>query len=197
VVEVTVPKDDETEEEPEAPDKAHAIRESAKIQALLASTGEKMGFKVWIPKNDRSTVLQVWTPKEGSLIEVLPLNYDDTTLDTIEQIDVLWLKGRSMSRAFEIEHTTAVYSGILRMADLLALQPNMDIKLHIVAPDARKEKVFNEIQRPVFSFLDRGPLSEFCTFISYSSLQELSKLKHLEHLSDSVLEEYEESPDFQ
>ena len=68
------------------------------------------------------------------LLDVLPLNYDDTTLRTVEQIDVLWLKGRSMARAFEIEHTTAVYSGLLRMADLLALQPNMDIRLHIVAP---------------------------------------------------------------
>ena len=64
----------------------------------------------------------------GVLLDVLPLNYDETTLRTIEQIDVLWLKRRSIVRAFEIEHTTAVYSGILRMADLLALQPNMDIK---------------------------------------------------------------------
>jgi hypothetical protein len=38
-------------------------------------------------------------------------------------------------RAFEVEHTTAIYSGLLRMADLLSLVPNMDIKLHIVAPE--------------------------------------------------------------
>ena len=101
------------------------------------------------------------------------MNYDDTTLKTIEQIDVLWLKGRAILRAFEVEHTTAVYSGILRMADLLALQPNMDIKLHIVAPETRKAKVFTEIQRPVFSLLDRAPLSECCTYLSYTSLEEL------------------------
>jgi hypothetical protein len=53
-----------------------------------------------------------------------PLSYDTTTLDTIERIDVLWLDGRSIARAFEVEHTTAVYSGLLRMADLLALIPN-------------------------------------------------------------------------
>ena len=100
------------------------------------------------------------------LIDILPLNYDETTLQTIEQIDVLWLKGRSIARAFEVEHTTAVYSGILRMADLLALQPNMDIKLHIVAPEARKRKVMTEIQRPVFSLLEKGPLSEYCTLSS-------------------------------
>ena len=78
------------------------------------------------------------------------------------------------------------------MADLLALQPNMDIKLHIVAPYERREKVFQEIQRPVFSLLDKGPLSELCTFISYDSLKELAQDKHLSHLSDTVLDEYAE-----
>ena len=93
---------------------------------------------------------------------------------------------------FEVEHSTAIYSGILRMADLLALQPNMDIRLHIVAPYSRKEKVLQEIQRPVFSLLDRAPLSEICSFISYDSVRELSDEQHLSYLSDAVLEEYSE-----
>jgi hypothetical protein len=59
-------------------------------------------------------------------------------------------------RAFEVEHTTSVYSGILRMADLLALPPNMDIKLHIVAPEVKRDKVFQEIRRPVFSLLEKA-----------------------------------------
>ena len=74
------------------------------------------------------------------------------------------------------------------MADLLALQPNMDIQLHIVAPTSRREKVFQEIRRPVFSLLDRGPLSENCTFVSYDSVWELAGQPHLAHLSDTVLE---------
>ena len=53
---------------------------------------------------------------------------------------MIWLKRRAIIRAFEVEHTTAVYSGILRMADLLALQPNMDINLHIVAPSSETRK---------------------------------------------------------
>ena len=52
----------------------------------------------------------------------------------------------------------------------------MDIKLHIVAPEARKRKVMTEIQRPVFSLLEKGPLSEYCTFLPYGSLRELAKL---------------------
>jgi hypothetical protein len=188
LVTVTVPEGSEIDR----PADEKAIRESFHIQALLARIGEQMGFSIWLPKRDRSGVLKEWTPSDAVLLDVLPLNYDETTIRTIEQIDVIWLKRRAIVRAFEVEHTTAVYSGILRMADLLALQPNMDINLHIVAPSSRREKVFQEIQRPVFSLLDRAPLSECCTFISYDNVEELAREKHLGYLSDAVLDEFSE-----
>ncbi len=78
------------------------------------------------------------------------------------------------------------------MADLLALQPNMDIRLHIVAPDDKREKVIREIKRPVFSLLEKGPLYESCTYLSYESVEILGTMKHIEHMSDSIIEEYEE-----
>jgi hypothetical protein len=114
-----------------------------------------MEMSIWIPRSDRGGVLREWKSGGNNLLKRLPLNYDDTTLRTIEQIDILWLRGRSIIRAFEVEHATSVYSGILRMADLLALQPNMDIKLHIVAPEAKREKVFQEIRRRYSLFLRR------------------------------------------
>lgn len=189
---VTVPTDDDSEVT-EALEGLSETRESIRMQALLADIGAKMGMKIWIPKNDRSRVLSECKSSNPAILERLPLNYDETTLKTIEQIDVLWLKGRSIKRAFEVEHTTSIYSGILRMADLLALQPNMDIRLHIVAPVGRKEKVFQELRRPVFSLLDRGPLYEACTYLSYESVREIASLPHLAHLSDDVLEEYREN----
>jgi predicted RNA-binding protein len=176
----------------EAAPEPQEVRESLKIQALLAEIGSCMGMQIWIPKSDRTAVLAEWREEHPPVLERLPLNYDDITLRTIEQIDVLWLKGRAIKRAFEVEHTTSIYSGILRMADLLALQPNMDIRLHIVAPATRRDKVFQELRRPVFSLLDRGPLAESCTFLSYDSVRELAELPHLSHLSESVLDEYEE-----
>jgi hypothetical protein len=188
---VSVPEDTRTVEASQAAPEEET-RESIRIQALLAAIGAEMGMSIWIPRGDRGGVLKEWKYQETILLHRLPLNYDDTTLRTIEQIDVLWLRGRSIVRAFEVEHTTSVYSGILRMADLLALQPNMDIRLHIVAPEAKREKVFQEIRRPVFSLLERGPLAESCTYLSYDSLRELAKQKHLSHLSDSVLDEYAE-----
>ncbi len=113
-------------------------------------------------------------------------------MKTIEQIDVLWLKKRTIVRAFEVEHTTSIYSGILRMADLLAMQPNLKIKLHIVAPTSRREKVFQEIRRPVFALLEGSALSDICTYLSYDNVADLREEKHLEHLSDKVIEDYED-----
>lgn len=167
-------------------------RESIRIQAQLCRIGEAMGLKMWLPTNDRSRVLEHWHPQPGVLLERLPLNYDETTLDTIKRIDVLWLKGRTIRRAFEVEHSTAIYSGLLRMADLCALLPNINIALHIVAPEARREKVFQEITRPVFSLLEHSPLSKRCTYLSYGSVQEMSELEFLTHTTDSVFDEFVE-----
>jgi hypothetical protein len=144
----------------------HTVNRSNKVIAIsvpddsaIASIGTSMGFCIWLPKADKAAILKELDADAPRLLDRLPLNYDDTTLRTIEQIDVIWLRSRSIVRAFEVEHTTSVYSGILRMADLLALQPNMDIKLHIVAPTGRRDKVFSEIRRPVFSLLESGPLT--------------------------------------
>ena len=193
-VTVSVPQDTDAEQEI-APPREKEVRESIKIQALLATIGAKMGMHIWLPRNDRAAVLSEWKDDTRALLNILPLNYDEVTLRTIEQIDVLWLKGRAIRRAFEVEHTTSIYSGILRMADLLALQPNMDIKLHIAAPDERRDKVFQEIRRPVFSLLEKGPLSENCTFLSYDRLREVAQLKQLQHMADSVIDEYAEEAD--
>ena len=165
-------------------------RQSLQVQAEIAQIGAKMGFKIWIPPADRAKVLNIVQPaQKASFLVELPLNYDDDTLDTIRQIDVLWLKGRAMARAFEVEHTTAIYSGILRMADLLALQPKIQIDLHIVAPLERREKVFRELKRPVFSLL---LLDDKRSFLSYESISAIGKEKFLSHMTDSILNEYKE-----
>ena len=117
------------------------MRQSIQIQAKLARIGIVLGFKIWTPRADKGRILELMSGKDkDAFLDTLPLNYDSATVSTVEQIDVLWLKGRFIAQAFEVEHTTAVYSGLLRMADLMALQPNLDIRLHIVAPVERRQK---------------------------------------------------------
>ena len=81
------------------------------------------------------------------------------------------------------------------MADLMALQPNLNIRTHIVAPSERRNKVFQELQRPVFSLLEPRPLADVCTYLSYESIRELAAEKLLAHMSDAVVEEFAEEPE--
>jgi hypothetical protein len=192
-VEVEVPER-EPQQVAEAPIEAAAeVRASIRIQSKIAQIGATLGFSVWVPPSDRSKILEV-LPKNyhEKIVARLPLNYDLATLKTIENIDVIWLQRRSIAHAFEIEHTTAIYSGLLRMADLLAMQPRMNISLHIVAPGERRDQVRREIVRPVFSVLEGGAMAERCSFLPYEAVDDVLAQPNLAHMRETILQDYEE-----
>jgi len=113
------------------------------------------------------------------MLDRLPTQFNEATTRTIELIDVLWLSGNSIVAAFEVECTTSVYSGLLRMSDLLALQPNLDINLYLVAPDERRDKVEQELLRPTFSLREK-PLARICGFLPFTILcQKLAGIRKL------------------
>jgi hypothetical protein len=45
------------------------------------------------------------------------------------------------------------FSGLLRMSDLITMQPNINIPLYIVAPNERRNKVIVEVNRPTFAMM--------------------------------------------
>lgn len=186
---VTIP-DDEVEPPPTELETTTGGHEAT--QNLLLRMGASMGFDVWVARNDKSRADT--DTLGGRLRDTLPRQFDDATNRTIEHIDVLWLKGNSIEAAFEIEHTTSIYSGLLRMADLVAMQPNLNIRLFLVAPDEKRDKVLQEIARPAFARLPR-PLSEICRYISYSSLEEAASryAEVLSHLKPDFLDEIAEA----
>ena len=139
-VEVEIPEREETKAE--SVETVDEVRESIRVQAKVAELGAALGFTIWVPASDRGRVLECLPiTVRDKLVTTLPLNYNLATLQTIENIDVIWLERSAIAHAFEIEHTTAVYSGLLRMADLLAMQPRINISLHIVAPSGRRDRV--------------------------------------------------------
>lgn len=59
-----------------------------------------------------------------------------------------------MLAAFEVEHSTSIYSGILRILDLARGGGGASLRgLYIVAPDRREEDVRRQLARPAFSGL--------------------------------------------
>jgi hypothetical protein len=165
----SVPEDDEaaSSEQPEAAASVHT-----EIQYLLVKLGADMGFDVHVARNDQG---RVWKGQRlGDMPrrrEQLPQQFDPVTNQTIELIDVLWLDGNAIVAAFEIESTTSIYSGLLRMSDLLARQPNISVPLFLVAPDERREKVIQQVNRPTFERM-KPPLVDVCRYISFEGLRE-------------------------
>jgi len=173
-----------------------AINLHTDIQYLLINLGSELGLSVWVARNDRGKEVNGKLLQDlPNAVDELPSQFDTTTNKVIEMIDVLWLKSNRIVAAFEIECTTSVYSGLLRMSDLLALQPNINMKLYIVAPEARRPKVRDEILRPTFSLREK-PISEVCGFLSIEDLKEkiegLKKLGLLSSIKPNFLDDVAE-----
>lgn len=177
---VSVPEQDEddaviVEAKPAEPATRHT-----EIQYQLLRLGVELGLDVWVARNDRGkTHNGQMLGSMNNMLDELPTQFNDATNRTIELIDVLWLKGNTILAAFEIEATSSIYSGLLRMSDLLALQPNLDLALYLVAPDDRRAKVRQEIARPTFAYREK-PLPRVCGFLGFEKLMELvDGIRHL------------------
>src|SRR5205814_6762404 len=85
------------------------------------------------------------------------------------EIDVIWLsRGTNEPTAvFEVEHSTTIYSGLLRFNDLHLVSPNMRPTFSIVADDVRRASFARQLQRPTFQV---SGLSERCTFLDYANV---------------------------
>jgi type II restriction enzyme len=104
-------------------------------------------------------------------LEVLPHAINAHAADTVRLIDVLWVD-KSVERiaaAFEVEHSTSIYSGIVRMLDLaLGVPDQLAGAYFLVAPDAREHEVRGQFSRPAFSRVAELNLS----FLPYSELRQ-------------------------
>ncbi len=146
--------------------------EHDEMQWRLIRLGQLAKCDVWVPRSDQPKQYQ------GNQFRDFVLREFHETLDvprSIENIDVVWKFGPySIKSAFEIEHSTSVYSGILRLSDLRAEAPNSNYPLFIVASEDRRRKVFEELRRPTFS----GPclrLNEVIRFLGYEKLREIDE----------------------
>jgi type II restriction enzyme len=123
------------------------------VQGWLRDLGLALGFDVWIASNDRSRACGAGRLGDGCLTSLPSQVTSGPAADAIGLIDVLWLEREGHIRAaFEVEHTTSIYSGIVRMLDLaLSGEPGIVRGLYLVAPDTREEEVRAQLRRPAFS----------------------------------------------
>lgn len=122
------------------------------VQGWLRDLGHALGFDVWIASNDRSRNYAGGMLADGCLAQ-LPLGIQ-VGLESVRLIDVVWVDrdAKAVAAAFEVEHSTSIYSGIVRMLDLaLGTEVGKNSALFLVAPDERREEVAQQLRRPAFS----------------------------------------------
>lgn len=158
-----------------------------KAQGELVLLGKITGSSVWIASNDQSRKFAGRNLSDDCLKKLPRMGLSDEAAKRISLIDVIWINQNSPVAAFEIEMSTSIYSGLLRMSDLLSVVPALNIQIYIVAPKERQDKVLSELGRPTFRKIG---LSEYCRYISSEDLSELiAKVKGFGgHIQPSILD---------
>jgi len=126
-------------------------RTHTEIQGWLRDLGHALGYDVWIAANDRGRPFAGGVLGDGCLAALPDVVASAPGADAVRLIDVLWLRGGRVEAAFEVEHTTSIYSGIVRMLDLALGSAEPSVRgLFLVAPDDREEEVRTQLARPAF-----------------------------------------------
>lgn len=156
-----------------------------KTQDTLKRLGKVTGCSVWIASNDKNKEYKGKALSDGTLQKLPSLGLSADAISRISMIDVIWIQQGAPVCAFEVETTTSIYSGLLRMSDLLAVVPALKISLFIIAPKERQNKFLSELSRPTFRKIG---LSDYCRFIAIEDLEELvAKVVDLQGIQPVVL----------
>lgn len=145
------------------------------VQQALRDLGLALGFQVYVAANDQSRACAGGRLGDGC-VDVLPAAIASAPGgDAVRLIDVLWLQRDSVAAAFEVEHSTSIYSGIVRLLDLaLGGATSLADSLFLVAPDDRESEVRAQLMRPAFL----GVASLNVRYLPYGELE-----RHREHIA--------------
>jgi len=137
------------------------------VQTLLGAIGFSKGHDIWYPQIDRGGL-------DWSLADRFPLHNSlpqrfSGIENILSEVDVVWMgrAGGDLAALFEIEHTTTIYSGLLRFNDVHIVAPELRPRFSIVANDARRSLYVRQVNRPTFQ---RSGLAEICTFMEYENV---------------------------
>ena len=120
------------------------------MQYHLLKIGNTLGYDVIAASNDRSRSHCGNNFSFLSISQFPDINLDKETLNTVKLIDVLWFqKGTgNVIAAFEVEKSTSIYSGILRLTDLSYTIADGDEVFYLIVPDKREKDVVLQLSRP-------------------------------------------------
>jgi len=125
------------------------------MQYHLLKIGNSLGYDVICASNDKSKSYNGNNFSFLCLDKFPEMNTDSDTASTIKLIDVLWYqKGtNNVIAAFEVEKSTSIYSGILRLTDLSYSIADGDEIFYLIVPNKREKDVCLQLCRPAIKGL--------------------------------------------
>jgi hypothetical protein len=156
-------------EEIEAALQLPIISDHTRMQWKLARLGLKAGERVWVPVGDQTKLRESFQFDSFDTAFAAGI---DLPHSYIENIDVIWKQEFRIGAAYEIEHSTSIYSGLLRFADLTIIAPNTLYPMFIVAPKEKKARLRDQLRRPTFRKL---MLDQKVRFLSYEAIEEIDQ----------------------
>lgn len=125
------------------------------MQYHLLKIGSALGYDVISASNDKSKSYSGNNFSFLCLAKFPEMQTDMDTASTIKLIDVLWYKKgtNNVIAAFEVEKSTSIYSGILRLTDLSYSIADGDEIFYLVVPDKREKDVCIQLSRPAIKGL--------------------------------------------
>jgi hypothetical protein len=144
----------------------HPALSHTQVQTLLGGIGSAKQYDVWIPPHDRPALDWSLTPR-FELADRLPPAFQAVEA-ILQEIDVVWIRRGSTGLAalYEVEYSTPIYSGLLRLNDVRLSNPAID-RLTIVSNEPRRSAFVRQLNRPTFQI---SSLSSVCTFLEYSEV---------------------------
>ena len=134
------------------------------VQRILADIGTVKGYSIWIPAADRAKVMRMGSSSRW--LKTLPPAFDKVE-SIVSEVDVLWVDDRNRIDAlFEVEHSTTIYSGLLRFNDILLTDPHLT-RFTVVSNERRRNLFSRQLFRPTFT---RSGLAELAAFLHYGDV---------------------------
>lgn len=144
--------------------------EHLRLQFLLTEVGRDLGYDVFVATNDRNKSLNGRSLQFLTLPELPPLGLLPDVAKTVSLIDIIWVSrdSKRIECAFEIEKSTSIYSGMLRLMDLAASLGDRQYDFFLVVPDKREKEVIAQLKRPSF----QSSMNVGLRYILFSELEE-------------------------
>ena len=137
---------------PIEPIDTHTNDTHAKAEGALLELGNLLGYDTYVTADDRNKKYRDIPLAEIATLQELPNSIAQSILNTVRHIDVIWFKEELPEYCIEVEHSTDITRGLLRLYQLRGLKTSF----MVVAPAEARDKFEREIEKaPFHSIRDR------------------------------------------